>query len=63
MAVRRMAQAGVTPVTWVAVIAEWQRDWGGRQERLGGLNEVLRRYGGAFGTAMDWEAQLMRAAG
>lgn len=23
----------------------------------------LRRYGGAFGTALDWEAQLMRAAG
>jgi nicotinamidase-related amidase len=63
VAVRRMVQAGVTPITWVAVIAEWQRDWAKRQERLGGLTEVLRRHGGAFGTALDWESQLMRAAG
>jgi len=63
MGVRRMVQAGVTPVTWVAVVAEWQRDWGKRPERLGALNHCLSRYGGAFGTAMDWEAQLIRAAG
>jgi hypothetical protein len=63
MAVRRMVQAGVTPITWVAVIAEWQRDWAKRQETIGALNEVLRRHGGAFGTALGWEAQLMRAAG
>ena len=63
MAVRRMVQAGVTPITWVAVIAEWQRDWARGLERLGPLTEVLRRHGGAFGTALDWEAQLIRAAG
>jgi len=59
MGERRMVQAGVTPITWVAVLAEWQRDWAKRQETLGALNEVLRRHGGAFGTAMAWEAQLM----
>src|SRR5882724_4626574 len=63
MAVRRMLLAGVTPITWVAVIAEWQRDWARGQERLGALTEILRRHGGAFGIALDWEAQLMRAAG
>ena len=63
MAVRRMVQAGVTPITWVAAIAEWQRDWAKRQERLGDLAEVLRRHGGAFGIALDWEAQLLREAG
>jgi nicotinamidase-related amidase len=63
MAVRRMVQAGVTPITWVAVVAEWQRDWGKRPESLGALNQCLSRYGGAFGTAMDWEAQLIHAAG
>lgn len=63
MAVRRMLLAGVTPITWVAVIAEWQRDWARGQERLGALTEILHRHGGAFGIALDWEAQLMRAAG
>jgi nicotinamidase-related amidase len=63
MAVRRMVQAGVTPTTWVAVIAEWQRDWGKRQEKIGGLSEALRRHGGAFGTAIEWEGQLLRTAG
>src|ERR1700741_3947671 len=47
MGVRRMVQARVTPITWVAVLAEWQRDWAKRQETLGALNEVLRRHGGA----------------
>ena len=27
MAVHRMVQAGVTPITWLAVASEWQRDW------------------------------------
>ena len=58
MAVRRMLLAGVTPITWVAVIAEWQRDWARGQERLGALTEILRRHGGAFWIALDWEAQL-----
>jgi nicotinamidase-related amidase len=60
MAVHRMLQAGVTPVTWLAVIAEWQRDWARGQERMGALTETLRQHGGAMGIALDWEAQLMR---
>ncbi|MCC5653851.1 isochorismatase family protein [Nostoc sp. XA013] len=27
MAVRRMVQAGAVPINWMAVLAEWQRDW------------------------------------
>jgi hypothetical protein len=27
MAVRRMVAAGAVPVTWLAVLGEWQRDW------------------------------------
>ena len=27
MAVRRMKAAGAVPLTWLAVISEWQRDW------------------------------------
>jgi nicotinamidase-related amidase len=27
MAVRRMVQAGMVPITWMALLGEWQRDW------------------------------------
>ncbi len=27
MAVRRMVQAGIVPITWMALLGEWQRDW------------------------------------
>lgn len=30
MAMLRMVQAGVVPVTWQQVLLEWQRDWAHR---------------------------------
>jgi hypothetical protein len=27
MGMERMIQAGITPITWLAVHCEWQRDW------------------------------------
>jgi nicotinamidase-related amidase len=61
MAVRRMMQAGITPVTWLAVLGEWQRDWA-RTETLGALAEVLAQHGGASGIAFAWEMQLLGSA-
>jgi nicotinamidase-related amidase len=58
MAIRRMVQAGVTPITWLALLGEWQRDWA-RTETLGPLAEVLARHGGASGIAFAWEMQLL----
>jgi nicotinamidase-related amidase len=58
MAVRRMIQAGVTPITWLAVVSEWQRDWA-REEKLGPLAEVLRQHAGGTAVALDWEMQLL----
>src|ERR1700722_576876 len=62
MAIRRMVQAGITPVTWLAVFGEWQRDWA-RTETLGRLAEVLVQHGGASGIAFAWEMQLLGSAG
>ena len=62
MAIRRMVQAGVTPVTWLAVFGEWQRDWA-RTETLGALAEVFVQHGGATGIAFAWEMQLLGSAG
>jgi nicotinamidase-related amidase len=58
MAVRRMVQAGVAPVTWINVFGEWQRDWA-RTETLGAVAEVLVAHGGASGIAFAWEMQLL----
>jgi nicotinamidase-related amidase len=58
MAVRRMAMAGVVPITWMAVAGELQRDWA-REEtaKLGG--EMFLEHGGATGIALAWELQLL----
>ncbi|NJP65471.1 hydrolase [Streptomyces spiramenti] len=58
MAVRRMTQAGVVPITWLAVAAEWQRDWA-REKTLAGTTDVLTHHGGATGVAFAWETQLL----
>ncbi|MGW4835552.1 hydrolase [Streptomyces globisporus] len=58
MAVRRMVQAGVVPITWLAVMAEWQRDWA-REETIQGAIEVQAQHGGASGVAFAWETQLL----
>ncbi|MBW7674133.1 hydrolase [Chryseobacterium chendengshani] len=58
MAVRRMVQVGIVPINWLAVIAEWQRDWA-RMETAGQLSEVIIEHGGASGVALAWELQLL----
>ncbi|MEU7732167.1 isochorismatase family protein [Streptomyces sp. SID4928] len=58
MAVRRMVQAGVVPITWLAVMGEWQRDWA-REATIPGAAEVQAQHGGATGVAFAWETQLL----
>lgn len=58
MAVRRMEQHGITPINWVAVVSEWQRDWArlGTAAELAGL---MVEHTGATGVAYAWEQQLL----
>lgn len=58
MAVQRMIQAGVVPITWMAVLGEWQRDWA-REKTVAGVAEVQAQHGGASGVAYAWEMQLL----
>lgn len=57
VAIQRMVQAGATPLTWMVVAAEFQRDWA-RSTRPG-VGDVLSEHGGATGTAFMWEQQLL----
>jgi nicotinamidase-related amidase len=58
VAILRMTAAGVNMMTWVAVAAEWQRDWA-RTEHIAGLIEVMRQHAGGSGIAYTWEQQLL----
>jgi nicotinamidase-related amidase len=61
MAMQRMIQAGIKPITWLAVLCEWQRDWA-RQETIGAVTKILMEHGGGTGVAYNWEAQLLKTA-
>ncbi|OOQ58895.1 hydrolase [Mucilaginibacter pedocola] len=58
MAIRRMVQHGVTPITWLSVASEWQRDWA-RLETAGQLASLMIDHAGATGVAYSWEQQLL----
>ncbi|MGE2736967.1 hydrolase [Mycolicibacterium vaccae] len=60
MAVRRMVAAGAVPITWLAVLSEWQRDWA-RADTAAGLTDVIQEHGGGSGIAFAWETQLLTA--
>lgn len=58
MAIHRMIQAGVTPITWGVFGAELQRDWA-RTETVAGLGQALADHSGNIGTSFLWEQQLL----
>jgi nicotinamidase-related amidase len=61
MAVLRMVQAGAVPVTWIAVMSEWQRDWA-REATIAAVAEITVAHAGASGVAFAWEQQLLKSA-
>jgi nicotinamidase-related amidase len=59
MAVRRMVQAGIVPITWMAVLAEWQRDWARTDVVTPEDLAALMGHAGGAGVAFAWEMQLL----
>ncbi|MCW5963632.1 MAG: hydrolase [Bryobacterales bacterium] len=59
MAVRRMVQAGAVPITWLATMSEWQRDWA--RDTAAGVTEIILEHGGAGAVATAWEFQLLNS--
>lgn len=58
MAIHRMIASGVTPITWLALAAEWQRDWA-RQATAQPLGGLILEHGGGSAVALAWELQLL----
>ena len=57
MAMARMIQAGVVPVTWQQVMLEWQRDWA-RQATYVAVNDVVRQHSGAYGMGVNFAKSM-----
>ncbi len=58
VAIQRMIGAGANMMTWMAVMAEWQRDWA-RLETAGKVTDVLLQHAAGSGIAYLWEQQLL----
>jgi len=61
MGIARMIQAGAVPLTSVVFMAELQRDWA-RADSAAKMAEVILEHGGAVGTSLAWELQLLAGA-
>jgi nicotinamidase-related amidase len=53
MAIMRLAQAGVVPVTWQQVLLEFQRDWA-HKETYDGVLRIVREHSGAYGMGVEY---------
>ena len=53
MAVARMIQAGVIPMTSMQYLLELHRDWA-RVGKYAGVTDLAKKYGGAYGLGMDY---------
>jgi nicotinamidase-related amidase len=58
--IQRMIAAGANPMTWMAVMAEWQRDWA-RTKYLHAAMAVSMEHTGGTAIASFWENQLLEA--
>jgi nicotinamidase-related amidase len=58
VAIQRMIAAGANMMTWMALAAEWQRDWA-RAETAIALNDVVLQHAAGSGIAYLWEQQLL----
>jgi nicotinamidase-related amidase len=58
VAIQRMIAAGANMMTWLALAAEWQRDWA-RAEHVAELTEVMKQHAAGSGMAYLWEQQLL----
>lgn len=58
MAIQRMIQVGVIPITWVQFFCELQRDWA-RQETYAPVMELAKEHGGAYGIGVFYAKSML----
>ncbi|MDR1565026.1 MAG: hydrolase [Oscillospiraceae bacterium] len=60
MAVLRMTQAGVKPITWQAALLEMQRDWANK-DTYKPVTQVVTEHGGAYGVGLEYAESMVPA--
>ena len=53
MAMQRLIQAGVVPVTWQQVLLEFQRDWA-KKDTYDAVIEIVKEHSGAYGMGVEY---------
>lgn len=62
MAIQRMIQIGVIPLTWVQFFCELQRDWA-RQETYAAVMDLAKEHGGAYGAGVFYAQSMFGGHG
>jgi nicotinamidase-related amidase len=60
-ALRRIVQAGAVPMTTVATVLEFQRDWA-RRDHYDALMAILREHAGAYGSGIEYAYSMVHKA-
>jgi nicotinamidase-related amidase len=60
-AIRRSVQAGAVPMTTVATVLEFQRDWANR-EHYDALMNIFREHAGAYGSGIEYAYSMVHKA-
>lgn len=53
MAIQRMLQVGIIPITWVQFLCELQRDWA-RTETYAAVTQLIKEHGGPYGLGISY---------
>jgi len=60
-AMQRCVQAGAVPMTTIATVLEFQRDWA-HKEHYAPLMDIFRHYGGAYGSGIEYAYSMVHKA-
>lgn len=60
-AIRRCIQAGAIPMTTIATVLEFQRDWANR-DHYDALMDILREHAGAYGSGIEYAYSMVHKA-
>ena len=59
MAILRMTQAGVKPMTSMQVMLEWQPDWANK-DTYNGVMAIAKEHGGAYGLGIEYAETMLK---
>ena len=58
MAILRMTQAGIKPLTSMQAMLEWQRDWNNK-DTYAGVMSIVKEHGGAYGLGVEYTETML----